>query len=194
MDRKPTYFKNAGTFRSWLEKNHAKETELWLGFYKIKSSKKGITYAEAIDESLCYGWIDGLKNAHDVDSYKLRFTPRRSKSVWSKINVEKVKRLTKEGRMKPAGLAQVELAKKDGRLKAAYASQSTITVPQELKKLFIKHPKTKKFFESLSSANRYAFLYRIHTATKPETRAKRVEVITEMLLEEKTFHPEKKKG
>lgn len=194
MDRKPTYFKNGAAFRAWLQKNHAKESELWVGFYKVKSAKKGITYTEAVDEALCYGWIDGLKNTHDADSYKLRFTPRKPKSIWSKINVGKVEKLTKEGRMKPAGLLQVALAKKDGRLKAAYASQSVAGIPPELKKIFTKYPQTKKFFESVHSANRYAFIFRIQTAKKPETLAKRLEMITNMLLEEKTFHPQKKKA
>lgn len=188
MDGIPTYFPDAKTFRRWLAANAA-ATELWIGFYKKGSGKTGLTYADAVDEALCFGWIDGLKKAHDAVSYKLRFTPRKANSVWSKINVANAERLIREGRMKEAGLAAVAVAKANGRWEAAYEGGRSITVPPDLQAWLDANPDGAAFFASIDAANRYAFLYRLATAARPETRAKRYDVIIRMLAAGKVFHP-----
>jgi uncharacterized protein YdeI (YjbR/CyaY-like superfamily) len=184
----PEFFSNPGEFRTWLEINHAAVSELWLGFYKKNSGKTGITYEQALDEALCFGWIDGLIKTHDEFSYRQRFTPRKARSSWSKTNVGHVERLLKEGRMAPSGLSQVQAAQADGRWEAAYSGQKIIAVPGDLRNFLDSHPRENVFFEKLNSANRYAILYRLETARKPETRTKRLALIQKMLTEEKVFH------
>lgn len=184
----PTYFATPVEFRGWLAKHHDSETELWVGFYKKATGRPTISYAEAVDEALCYGWIDGLKHKHDELSYKLRFTPRKPKSLWSATNVANVERLVREGRMTPAGLAKVEAAKADGRWQAAYQGASTATIPDDLQQLLDANPKAKVFFGTLNATNRYVFLFRLMTAVKPATRAKRLQQTIELLNNGQVIH------
>lgn len=188
-DNKPIhYFKSQKEFEKWLGKNYNKEEAIWLRFYKKNSGVKSINYAEALDVALCYGWIDGLVNKFDNDSYLQRFTPRRPKSLWSKKNIANVERLIATGRMKSPGLQEIEKAKADGRWEAAYDSPANMEIPDDLKKFLDKNKKIKTFFESLNKTNRYAIVWRLQTAKKPETRKKRMKIIIEMLKKEEKFH------
>ncbi len=181
-------FSSPKEWERWLSKNFTREAGIWLRFYKKDSGKKTVIYAEALDVALCYGWIDGLLNKYDAKSYIQKFTPRRTKSLWSKRNTEHIARLTKEGKMKPSGLKAVEAAKADGRWKNAYDSQSTMKLPKELSRELSKYKKAKSFFESLSKSNKYAIAWRLQTAKKPETREKRMSLILAMLKKGKKFH------
>jgi len=148
-----------------------------------------VTYAEALEVALCWGWIDGHKKAHDEVAWLQKFTPRRAKSLWSKINCAKAEALMASGAMRPPGLAAIESAKRDGRWDAAYASQSRATVPGDLQAALDASPKAKAFFATLKSVNRYAILFRVHTAKKAETRAKRIAEFVAMLAAHRTVHP-----
>lgn len=167
-------FRSAREWESWLERNHDKAPGLWVKLAKKGSGIPTVTYEEAVEVALCYGWIDGLVKGVDSDYYVQRFTPRRAKSKWSKINRTKATALIDAGRMKPAGLAQVEAAKADGRWAAAYDSPGTIAVPDDLQAALDAHPAAKDFFAQLDSQNRYYVLYGIHDAKRPETRARRI--------------------
>ncbi len=180
------YFKNQADLRQWFEKNGAKIKEVWIGFYKQGSAKVGITYAQALDEALCFGWIDGIKKSVDELSYTNRFTPRRPKGKWSKINTGHIERLTKAGVMMPAGLTEVERAKKDGRWEMAYDSPRNSTPPKDFLAELKKNKKAATFFTTLNKANLYSITYRLQNAKKPETRARWVERIVAMLAEGKT--------
>ena len=182
-------FRTAAAFQTWLAKNHSASPGLWIRFAKKASGVKSITYPEALDIALCFGWIDGLRKREDDTYFLQRFTPRTKRSIWSKINRGKVATLTESGRMHAAGLAEVERAKADGRWESAYDSVKNATVPDDLQQFLEKHPRAKKFFESLSSQNRYAILFRLGTAKRPETRAKRFAQFTEMLKKGETLHP-----
>jgi uncharacterized protein YdeI (YjbR/CyaY-like superfamily) len=182
-------FKSSADFRRWLEKNHARSDGIWLRIFKKASNEKCLTYAQALDQALCYGWIDGQKKPFDEQSWLQRFTRRRPTSGWSKINTQHVARLTKAGAMTPAGLEAVEAAKADGRWKAAYASQRNARPPEDFLKELEKDKKAKAFFEALNKANVYSIAYRLHTAKKPETREKRMKMILAMMAQGKKFHP-----
>ncbi len=188
MKIKPRFFKTPSALRSWLEKNHAKAKELWIGYYKKSSAKVATTYAEALDEALCFGWIDGVVNSIDEESYTQRFTPRRPKGAWSKINVGHVARLTKAGRMMPAGLAEVERAKADGRWARAYDSPSNSTIPPDFLKALAKNKKAKAFFATLNKQNLYSISYRLQQPKKAETRQRWIERIVDMLAKGEKFH------
>lgn len=175
-------------FGAWLKKNHAASPGLWIKFYKKKSGTRSITYADALDEALCWGWIDGQARPFDDASWLQRFSPRRSRSSWSRRNRDHVARLTKEGRMQPRGLAEVAAAKKDGRWKQAYDSPSASKVPADFMKALAADKKAQAFFKTLNRANLYAISYRLQTAKKPETRARRFEQILQMMKDEKKFH------
>ena len=181
-------FASAGAWEKWLAANHAKSDGIWLHIFNKESGEKTITYAEALDEALCYGWIDGQKNKVDPGSRVQKFTPRRARSIWSKRNIEHIERLTNEKRMKAAGLKAFEDAKKDGRLAAAYDSPSNSITPEDFLKLLEKNKKAKAFFDSLNKTNKYAITWRLQTAKKPETREKRMNVILEMLAKGEKFH------
>ncbi len=172
-----TFFTSPAEFRDWLKQHHTTEIELWIGFYKKESGKSGITYREALDEALCFGWIDGIVKSVDGVSYTQRFTPRKARSSWSKINREHIKRLTKLGKMMPAGLEQVLLAKKDGRWKLAYDSPSTMTVPADFLRAVKKDKKAYACFKTLNRSNLYAIGYRLQTAKTPETRSRRLKAL-----------------
>ncbi len=178
-------------WETWLKENQAESKGLWLRLAKKNSGIESVTYAEALDVALCYGWIDGQKKSYDEATFLQKFTPRGAKSIWSKINREKVEALIKARRMKPAGLNAVESAKQDGRWEAAYDSQSKATVPEDFQAALDQNEKAQAFFATLKSVNRYAILFRIQTARKAETREKRIRQFIEMLEKHETIHPQK---
>jgi uncharacterized protein YdeI (YjbR/CyaY-like superfamily) len=193
MDPKPgdpiEFFANQADFERWLRKHHSSASCIWVKFAKKKSGITSVNWDQAVDVALCYGWIDGQSKSLD-DTYILqRFTPRGKRSTWSKLNRERVARLTKDGRMQPAGAAEVERAKADGRWDAAYDPPSTAKVPDDLAKALAKSAKARTFFESLNSQNRYAILHRLQDAKKPETRARRLEKFVEMLKKGEKLYP-----
>ena len=181
-------FASSKEWRKWIAENHAKSNGVWLRFFKKDSGEKTVTYSEALEEALCYGWIDGQANKYDAKSYIQKFTPRRPKSIWSKRNTEKAERLIQEGKMKKAGMQQVELAKADGRWQQAYDSPKNMKVPEDFLQQLSKNKKAKTFFDGLNKANLYAIAWRLQTAKKPETREKRLKEILVMMSEEKKFH------
>jgi uncharacterized protein YdeI (YjbR/CyaY-like superfamily) len=181
-------FKSPTVFRNWLEENHATSDGIWLRIFKKDSGEESITYGEALDQALSYGWIDGQKKAHDDRSWLQKFTPRRPKSGWSKNNTQRVERLIKSGAMTHAGLKEVEAAKADGRWKAAYDSFGNAAVPNDFLKELAKDKKAKAFFETLNKTNLYSIAYRLQTAKKPKTREKRIRAIIEMLARGEKFH------
>lgn len=177
-------------WEAWLSEHYADSTGLWLKIAKKATGIPSISYAEALEGALCYGWIDGQKAALDADYWLQKFTPRRAKSVWSQINRDKASALIEAGRMQPPGLRQVELAKADGHWDAAYAGQASATVPEDLQEALDKNPSARDFFLTLNSANRYAILYRVRTAQKVETRAARIQKFVTMLAKGETIHPQ----
>jgi uncharacterized protein YdeI (YjbR/CyaY-like superfamily) len=181
-------FASPTKWEEWLQEHHGSSKGLWLKIAKKGSGETTVTYAEALDVALCHGWIDGQKGALDEAFFLQRFTPRGPRSKWSKINRDKVDALVAAKRMRPAGLAEVEAAKADGRWEAAYEGQRTITVPGDLQKELDANPKAAAFFATLSSVNRYAILYRIQDAKKPETRAARIAKFLGMLERGETVH------
>ena len=181
-------FASSKEWRKWIAANHSKSNGLWLRFFKKVSGEKTITYSEALEEALCYGWIDGQANKYDTNSYIQKFTPRRPKSIWSKKNTEKAERLIQEGKMKKGGMQQVELAKADGRWQQAYDSPKNMKVPEDFLQRLSKNKKAKTFFDRLNKANQYAIAWRLQTANRPETREKRLKEILVMMSEGKKFH------
>ena len=181
-------FESKKKFAAWLAKEHDKSAGVWLKLAKKDSGIASITYEEALDVALCYGWIDGQKKGFDNQYWLQKFTPRGAKSIWSKINTEKAEKLISIGEMKPAGLRVIQAAKDDGRWDAAYASQKNISVPEDFQAALNKNEKAKAFFETLKSGERYSFLFRIHNAKKPETRAKRIQQFVEMLESGEKIH------
>jgi uncharacterized protein YdeI (YjbR/CyaY-like superfamily) len=181
-------FKSPADFRKWLTVNHDTVDGIWLRIFKKASGKKTVNYDEALDEALCFGWIDGLKKTYDELSFIQRFTPRRARSGWSKRNTVHVERLTKAGLMMPAGIKAVEAAKADGRWLAAYESPRDAEPPEDFLKALSRDKKAKVFFESLNKANLYAIVYRLKTAKKPETRERRMQNILVMMSRGEKFH------
>lgn len=173
-------------WREWLADNPT-APGVWLCFYK-KGKGESINYEQALQEALCYGWIDSQVAKYDDDSYLQKFTPRRSKSLWSKRNIERIEQLEREGRMAPAGVNEVEAAKADGRWAKAYDSSTTMEVPPDFLKELTKYPGAKEFFESLNKTNRYAVLWRLQTAKTDATRAKRMDALVTMMREGKKIH------
>jgi len=172
----------------WLARQYDKFAGVWLKIAKKDTGIPSVTYEEALDVALCYGWIDGQKKGFDDQYWLQKFTPRGPKSIWSKINTEKAERLIASGEMKPAGLKAIELAKQDGRWAAAYEGQKRISIPEDFQAALNKNKKAKEFFETLNSVNRYAILFRIHNAKKPETRAKKIQQFVEMLERGEKIH------
>ncbi len=185
---------DAVAWREWLASNHAASTGV-----RLVLAKKGVTdptrlsYDDALPEALCYGWIDGQLTRRDDVTYRVRFTPRRARSAWSRRNVESAERLISQGLMQPSGLAEVERAKADGRWAKAYAGSATIDVPGDLREALAASPRAEAMWESLTRTNRYAVLYRIQDAKRPETRARRISQFVEMLARGETPHPQKAK-
>jgi len=182
------HFENKKKWADWLARQHAKSLGVWLKLAKKDSELRSITYEEALDVALCYGWIDGQKKGFDDQYWLQKFTPRGLKSIWSKINTEKAERLIASGEMKAAGLKAIELAKQDGRWQAAYASQKNISIPEDFQAALGENEKARSFFATLNSVNRYAILFRIQTAKKAETRAKRIQQFVEMLERGEKIH------
>lgn len=182
-------FASAGTWEAWLEEHHASSEGVWIKFAKKGTGIETVSYAEAVDAALCYGWIDGQVKRFDEEHWLQRFTPRRPRSKWSKINREKVARLIETGKMKPAGLREVERAQADGRWDAAYDSPSKATVPDDLQREFDKNPEAAAVFDSLNRSERYTILYQIQDAKRPETRVRRIEKFVAMLNERRKPNP-----
>jgi len=183
-------FESARQWEAWLKDHHAESAGVRLQFAKKGSGHRSVTYAEAVDVALCYGWIDGQAQSLDDKFWLQKFTRRRPKSLWSKVNTQKVARLIAEGRMQPAGLKAVEAAKQDGRWNAAYESPSNSEVPEDFQAELDKNPEAKAFFATLNSANPYAFIWRIQTAKKAETRGARIEKYIAMLNNHEPLHPQ----
>jgi len=181
-------FDSQKAWERWLKANHASSGGVWLRIGKKEADEASVTYEEAVEAALCYGWIDGQKKGKDDSSWLQRFTPRGPRSIWSRINKEKAEKLVAAGRMAPAGLAAVERAKRDGRWDAAYQSQRAATVPEDLEAALDGDPEARAFFATLSSINRYAILFRLQTARRPETRARRLKILLNMLRQHRTIH------
>ena len=189
MGRPVLAFASAEAWRDWLTERHASCDGLWLKIGKKGCTGPSVSYAEALDEALCHGWIDGQKRPLDEEHWLQGFSPRRARSKWSKINCAKAEALVQAGRMRPAGLREMEQAKSDGRWEAAYAGQSTATVPEDLQQALDANPTAAEFFAQLDKANRYAVLYRVQEPKRAETRAKRIEKFVAMLEKHETIHP-----
>ena len=181
-------FESIEAWARWLTENHATSKGVWLKLRKKASVQESVTYAEALDTALCYGWIDGQKKPYDESFWLQRFTRRRLNSKWSKKNTEHAARLIKTRKMKSAGLAEVKAAKNDGRWELAYDSQSNATIPEDFLRELKKDNKALEFFKTLNKTNLYSIAYRLQTAKKPETRVKRMNVILEMMKSGKKFH------
>jgi uncharacterized protein YdeI (YjbR/CyaY-like superfamily) len=182
------FFPSRPAWERWLEKNHARAEGVWVRLLK-KSIQPALSYSEALDAALCYGWIDALKRSESESAWLQKFNPRARRSVWSKRNRERALALMEAGRMRPAGLAEVERAKGDGRWEAAYDSSKTAEVPPDLQAALDANAGAKAFFATLDRGNRYAVLFRVQTATKPETRARRIRQFVEMLGRREKLHP-----
>jgi uncharacterized protein YdeI (YjbR/CyaY-like superfamily) len=181
-------FKTQNDFSAWLEKNHGRSSGLWVRLAKKNSGIKSITYAEALEVALCYGWIDALKRPENERTWLQRFLPRRPKSLWSKINRDRALALIESGRMHAAGLAEIDRAKSDGRWEAAYDSPSRATVPPDFQKELDRNPMAKAFFETLDRINRYAIIWRIQTAKEGEAKRRRTRALIEMLEKGEKLH------
>jgi uncharacterized protein YdeI (YjbR/CyaY-like superfamily) len=182
-------FEQPVAWAGWLAEHHASSRGVWLKLAKKASGAASITYAEALEVALCWGWIDGQKKGHDEGAWLQKFTPRGPRSIWSKVNREKVLALTAAGEMKPAGLAEVERARKDGRWEAAYDSPSRATVPEDLAAALAENARAQAFFATLNAQNRYAMIFRIQTAKKADTRARRIAQFVEMLARHEKLYP-----
>jgi uncharacterized protein YdeI (YjbR/CyaY-like superfamily) len=187
-DTAATLFKSAKAFETWLRKHHATSGGLWLKIAKKGASERSVTYPEAVEIALCWGWIDGQKKALDDSHYLQRFAPRRARSIWSKINVNKVVALIEAGRMQSAGQSQIDAAKEDGRWGRAYDGARTSSVPDDLQAALEASPEAKAFFATINASNRYAVLWRVQTAVKPETRARRIAQLVAMLARGEVLH------
>lgn len=182
-------FRTAAAFETWLARNHARETELWLKIHKKDSGLLTVTYAQALDVALCWGWIDSQKRSLDATAFLQRFGRRTRSSPWSKINQGKVRELIASRRIREPGLAEVARAKADGRWERAYDGARTATVPPDLAATLAKNRAARTHFEGLDSANRYAILFRVQTAKKPETRADRIVALVAMCARGESLHP-----
>ena len=182
-------FRRQKDWQDWLGANHATSSGAWLRLAKKRSAIQSVSYREALEAALCFGWIDAQKKGESEQAWLQRFTPRRDKSIWSKVNRGKAAALIKAGRMQPAGLEQVERAKKDGRWDAAYDSPGSAEVPDDLQAALDRNPGAKALFGALDRANRYAILWRIQTVKKAETRARRIRQFIEMLKRHEKVHP-----
>src|SRR5678815_2217445 len=187
-DVSSTLFKSAKAFETWLKKNHATAHGVWLKIAKAGANQPSVTYSEAVNIALCWGWIDGQKKSLNSQHFLQRFTPRRPRSLWSKTNVDKVGALIEAGRMQAPGYAQIEAAKADGRWARAYDGARTSAVPEDLLAAMEAQPRAKAFFATIDAANRYAVLWRIQTAVKAETRATRIAQLVDMLARGETIH------
>ena len=182
-------FASSKQWKEWLAMNYAiSNNGIWLLIFKKDSDEKTITYDEALDEALCFGWIDGQKKAYDEKSWLQKFTPRRSKSIWSKRNKTRVAQLIEEKRMQPSGLKEIETAKKDGRWDKAYDSPSQMEIPADFLSILKKDQQAYEFFKTLNKANTYAIAWRLETAKKPATRQKRMQILLKMMKKRQKLH------
>lgn len=181
-------FSGPAEWERWLEEHHEASPGLWLKFAKKDSGIDSVSYVEAVEGALCYGWIDGQAASLDEQHWLQKFTPRRPRSRWSRIDRDRAMALIEQGRMQPSGLAQIERAKADGRWDAAYESPKTAAVPEDLAAALASNPAAEAAFAKLNSANRYAILYRVQDAKKPETRTRRIAQFVEMLAEGRKLH------
>lgn len=186
-------FKNSTGFYNWLAKNHDKQDEVWIKVHKVNSGLKSITPVEAIDVCLCWGWIDGLRKSLDDKSYLQRYTQRRGKSTWSRINVDNVARLIEEGRMTEQGLRQVEAAKADGRWERAYGGSKDMQIPADLQAAIDAEPKAKAMVAQLSAQNRFALAFRLHNMKTEAGRQRKIVTFVQMLKRGETIYPQRKK-
>jgi uncharacterized protein YdeI (YjbR/CyaY-like superfamily) len=182
-------FKRREDWEAWLAKHFNSPTGIWLRLARKSASLRTLSYQEALEIALCYGWIDGQKHKFDEESWLQKFTPRGPKSIWSKINRARALELIENGRMRPAGLAAIQNARENGRWNAAYDSHSTAVPPDDFQTALNKNPKAGAFFKTLNSQNRYAFLFRIQTAGKVETRKKRIAMYVQMLAKHEKLYP-----
>ncbi len=182
-------FRTVSAWDSWLGKNGTRAMGLWLRIAKQGTSLRSLTYEEALEVALCYGWIDGQKKALDSVSWQQRFSPRGRRSIWSKTNCAKAERLIAEGRMKPMGLAAIERAKENGQWERAYDGQRAAAPQEDFEAALAESPRAKAFYEALSSQNRYAIYFRIQGAKSSETRLKRIKKYIEMLERHERLHP-----
>ncbi len=182
-------FDDQAAWERWLALHHSDSLGLWLRLAKKGSATPTVTYAQALEVALCYGWIDGQKKPESDDAWLQRFVPRAKRSIWSRINRQKATALAESGRMQPSGLAEMERAKQDGRWEAAYDSPRNAAVPEDLQAALDRNARARAFFATLESRNRYAVLFRIQTAKKPETRARRIREFVAMLARHEKFHP-----
>lgn len=182
-------FESSKQWKEWLAMNYAiSNNGIWLRIFKKDPCKAMITYDEALDEALCFGWIDGQKKAYDEKSWLQKFTPRRSKSIWSKRNKTRAVQLIEEKRMQPSGLKEIEAAKKDGRWDKAYDSPSQMNIPADFLAILKKDQQAYEFFKTLNKANTYAIAWRLETAKKPETREKRMQILLKMMKKRQKLH------
>lgn len=189
-DELPTlFFADRLTFEEWLESHHEVSPGIWLRIAKKHAGFDSVTYEEALEAALCYGWIDSRKETYDERSWLQRFTPRGPRSIWSKVNKDKAERLIAEGRMKLPGFAAIEAAKRNGLWDQAYESQSRASLPEDLASELERNAKAKAFYDSLDKRNQYAILFRVHNAKKPETRAKRIQQFITMLEQGERIYP-----
>jgi uncharacterized protein YdeI (YjbR/CyaY-like superfamily) len=184
----PLRFATPRAFEAWLRKNHASSDGVWLLIAKAGAEESTCTYPHAVEIALCYGWIDGQKKALDEEHWLQRFTPRRARSLWSKTNREKAQALIESGRMQPSGMAEIVRARAGGRWDTAYDGARTAVVPPDLQAALDARPEARTFFAQLDGANRYAVLWRVQTAKRPETRSRRVEALVEMLARGEKIH------
>jgi uncharacterized protein YdeI (YjbR/CyaY-like superfamily) len=184
----PLIFRDQKEWATWLHEHHKTSSGLWLRIGKKGSTLDSVSYPEALEVGLCYGWIDGLKRPYDESSWLQRFTPRGPNSLWSRINREKAEELIRSGRMKPAGLDAIDRARQNGRWDAAYDSARKSAVPRDFESALNRNRKAKAFFATLDRTNRYAILWRIQTAKRPETRAKRIRDFVAMLERREKIH------
>jgi uncharacterized protein YdeI (YjbR/CyaY-like superfamily) len=181
-------FASPQAWERWLARNHARSPGVWLQIAKKASGATTVSYPEALDVALCFGWIDGVRHKQDDTYFRQRFTPRTRTSKWSRINRDKVEALVVAGRMQPSGQSAIDAAKSDGRWDAAYAGSRSIEVPDDLTRALRRNARARRAFEGLDSRNRYAILYRVHDAKRPDTRARRIEAFVTMLAEGRTIH------
>lgn len=187
-------FKSEAAFDAWMRRNHSRETEIWLRIYKKGSGRPSVTHAQALDVALCWGWIDGIRKALDEESFLQRYSPRRSRSLWSQVNREHVGRLTGAGRMQPAGQRQVDAARADGRWDAAYApmrSASAATIPDDLRTAIAANPRAEKTFRLLGRQNLFSLTFRTNNMKTPAGRARKIASLVAMLARGETIFPER---
>ncbi|MFD3404423.1 YdeI family protein [Kribbella sp. NPDC058693] len=184
---------DAAAWKSWLHEHHGSSDGVWLVLAKKNVTEPtSLTYAEALEEALCHGWIDGQRKSRDEQTFIQRYTPRRAQSMWSKRNVDLVARMEKEGRMRPAGRAEIERAKSDGRWDKAYGGASAREIPEDLAEALAANPKAQAMFEILTSANRFAIVHRVNNVKKAETRTRKIEQFVEQLARGETIYPQKR--